>query len=149
MPSSLGCLRPPDENRQVSREIDKRISGWMKQYMKSIKLLLLGQYLTKTAHFRRPEPFNNIISLILLLSFLGAGESGKTTIIKQMKILHVQGFSVEERREKAFEIKRNVFESIKVRLAQCVYRLLFVTQRSNVLSLFIFLYRKLRHIWLS
>lgn len=47
----------------------------------------------------------------------GAGESGKTTIIKQMKILHVQGFSNYERQEKVIEIRRNAFESMKVLFA--------------------------------
>ena len=52
--------------------------------------------------------------LMFMLRSAGAGESGKTTIIKQMKILHVQGFSDEERREKALEIRRNIIESIRV-----------------------------------
>ena len=34
-----------------------------------------------------------------------------------MKILHVQGFTQEERREKANEIRRNVIESIRVSVA--------------------------------
>ncbi|GAV09412.1 hypothetical protein RvY_18959 [Ramazzottius varieornatus] len=46
------------------------------------------------------------------LLLLGSGESGKSTIVKQMKILHVDGFSAEERREKAREIRENVRESI-------------------------------------
>jgi hypothetical protein len=45
----------------------------------------------------------------------GAGESGKTTIIKQMKILHVKGFNTSERQEKALEIRRNLLEAIKAR----------------------------------
>jgi hypothetical protein len=45
----------------------------------------------------------------------GAGESGKTTIIKQMKILHVEGFTTIERQEKALEIRRNLLEAIKAR----------------------------------
>lgn len=77
----------------------------MKQYKKSIKLLLLGKYF----------PILLLISYeMFILKSQGAGESGKTTIIKQMKILHVQGFSLEERKEKAIEIRRNVLESIKV-----------------------------------
>lgn len=51
----------------------------------------------------------------MIEKFLGAGESGKTTIIKQMRILHVQGFTVKEREEKAMEIRRNLFEAIKVK----------------------------------
>lgn len=31
-----------------------------------------------------------------------------------MKILHISGFSDEERKEKAGEIRENIFESIKV-----------------------------------
>jgi GTPase Era involved in 16S rRNA processing len=32
---------------------------------------------------------------ILFIFFVGAGESGKSTIVKQMRILHVNGFSEE------------------------------------------------------
>ncbi|CAG2180107.1 unnamed protein product, partial [Oppiella nova] len=73
-----------DPNRRASKELDKKINVWMKQYRKSIKLLLLG-----------------------------AGESGKTTIIKQMKILHIEGFSDAERKEKVLEIRCNLLEAIK------------------------------------
>lgn len=115
MPSALNCLRPQDPHRRTSKDLDKKISSWMKQYKKSIKLLLLGK---RTWTWTRSCDF--VLFLFVrnvrnVLHIIGAGESGKTTIIKQMKILHVEGFSMAERQEKAFEIRRNILESIKVR----------------------------------
>ncbi|KAB0803915.1 hypothetical protein PPYR_00885 [Photinus pyralis] len=49
------------------------------------------------------------IQRILLL---GTGEAGKTTIIKQMKIIHINGFSEQEKRDKVANIKQNIHESI-------------------------------------
>ncbi|CAG9864299.1 unnamed protein product [Phyllotreta striolata] len=46
------------------------------------------------------------------LLLLGTGESGKTTIIKQMKILHINGYTDTERIEKIPFIKQNIHESI-------------------------------------
>ncbi|KAJ8975877.1 hypothetical protein NQ317_015210 [Molorchus minor] len=54
------------------------------------------------------EKFNQTSKLLLL----GTGESGKTTIIKQMKILHINGFTDQERQEKIPFIKQNIHESI-------------------------------------
>jgi len=47
------------------------------------------------------------------LLLLGAGESGKSTIVKQMKILHVNGYSVDERVQKKLDIKRNLRDAIQ------------------------------------
>lgn len=55
----------------------------------------------------------SIVVKLSISNHTGAGESGKTTIIKQMKILHVSGFSDNERREKAAEIRTNIVEAIK------------------------------------
>ncbi|CAG9794430.1 unnamed protein product [Diatraea saccharalis] len=79
----LPCLRVKDEGEDYSRQLDKDIKQWIRPYEHAIKLLLLG-----------------------------TGESGKTTIIKQMKILHVQGFSATERLEKVKYIRHNIHESI-------------------------------------
>jgi len=47
------------------------------------------------------------------LLLLGAGESGKSTLVKQMRILHVEDpFSAEERAEKKADIRQNVRDAI-------------------------------------
>ncbi|XP_012733348.1 guanine nucleotide-binding protein subunit alpha-11 [Fundulus heteroclitus] len=44
---------------------------------------------------------------------LGTGESGKTTFLRQMKIIHGRGFSEEERKAFAKCIYQNIFTAIK------------------------------------
>ena len=54
------------------------------------------------------------------LLLLGAGESGKSTLVKQMRILHVEDpFSAEERAEKKADIRQNVRDAI-LTLAQAM-----------------------------
>ncbi len=43
----------------------------------------------------------------------GTGESGKTTFIRQMRIIHGRGFSEEERRAFAKCIYQNIFTAMK------------------------------------
>jgi len=46
------------------------------------------------------------------LLLLGAGESGKSTIVKQMRILHVDGFKDDERKAKIVDIKKNMRDAM-------------------------------------
>lgn len=62
----LSCLRLRTEQSVRSRQLDKELQSAHNDFQKAIKILLLG-----------------------------TGESGKTTIIKQMKVLHINGFSEE------------------------------------------------------
>lgn len=62
----MKCLSGVNEEKVRSKEIDKLFKKEAQQ-LKTITQLLL----------------------------LGTGESGKTTIIKQMKILHINGFSIQ------------------------------------------------------
>uniref|UniRef100_A0A1I7XRD9 Guanine nucleotide-binding protein G(s) subunit alpha n=1 Tax=Heterorhabditis bacteriophora TaxID=37862 RepID=A0A1I7XRD9_HETBA len=48
------------------------------------------------------------------LLLLGAGESGKSTIVKQMRILHINGFNEAEKMEKIKDIRRNIRDSMQV-----------------------------------
>uniref|UniRef100_A0A914PKW6 Uncharacterized protein n=1 Tax=Panagrolaimus davidi TaxID=227884 RepID=A0A914PKW6_9BILA len=56
------------------------------------------------------------------LLLLGAGESGKSTIVKQMRILHINGFNEKEKKEKIADIRRNVRDSISVRYYLLIYQ---------------------------
>ncbi|KAJ6556395.1 heterotrimeric G-protein alpha subunit, GPA3-like protein [Mycena capillaripes] len=65
-----------------SDAIDRQITSDSKRYKKEAKILLLG-----------------------------SGESGKSTIVKQMKIIHQAGFDVRERTEYRTTIYKNVLDS--------------------------------------
>jgi len=83
----MGCFDPNDpvkEGQKIrNRQLEKQLKIWNKDYMKATKVLLLG-----------------------------TGESGKTTIIKQMRILHINGYSESDRQEKVVDICQNIHESI-------------------------------------
>ncbi|XP_076053838.1 guanine nucleotide-binding protein G(f) subunit alpha-like [Oratosquilla oratoria] len=89
--------------RQASKKLEKKITLWMQEYNRSIKILLLG-----------------------------AGESGKTTVIKQMKILHINGFTEAEKKEKIRDIHRNVLESIQTMLEQMEVLNLSLNEEDNM-----------------
>ena len=56
----------------------------------------------------RSEEFKKAIKILLL----GTGESGKSTVLKQMKIIHVKGFSDREKREQVAVIRENLHDSV-------------------------------------
>lgn len=58
---------------------------------------------------RDKKVFNSTIKLLLL----GAGESGKSTFAKQMKIIHMNGFKEEEKMEYVDLIRDNILVGIK------------------------------------
>ena len=64
---SASSVNPPSEEKSRSDSIDRRIDADSRALKKECKILLLG-----------------------------SGESGKSTIVKQMKIIHQNGFTNEE-----------------------------------------------------
>ncbi|KAM4557543.1 guanine nucleotide binding protein (G protein), alpha activating activity polypeptide, olfactory type 2 isoform 1-T1 [Fundulus diaphanus] len=71
------------EAKKVSKSIDRALRELKREYKQTHRLLLLG-----------------------------AGESGKSTIVKQMRILHVNGFNAEEKKQKIQDIRKNVKDAI-------------------------------------
>ncbi|CAG9949696.1 unnamed protein product [Clonostachys rosea f. rosea IK726] len=80
----FGSRKDGDTGVARSREIDKQIRQDEKRMTREVKLLLLG-----------------------------AGESGKSTILKQMKLIYTQGFSKSEKLEWKPVIFNNIVQSFK------------------------------------
>jgi guanine nucleotide-binding protein subunit alpha len=57
-----------------------------------------------------------VMDRTIKILLLGAGESGKSTIIKQMRIIHSGGFPEDERRQTRAVIYSNIVVAFKVLL---------------------------------
>ncbi|CAF3979851.1 unnamed protein product [Rotaria magnacalcarata] len=86
MSKFLSCIAPKNDEEKKRKLINKQISTKLKQDGKIYK-----------ATYR--------------LLLLGAGESGKSTVVKQMKILH-NPFTTQEKLDKIPDIKRNIRDSL-------------------------------------
>ncbi|XP_062454343.1 guanine nucleotide-binding protein G(t) subunit alpha-3 [Rhea pennata] len=78
-----GASSESKESARRSRELEKKLQEDAEREARTVKLLLLG-----------------------------AGESGKSTIVKQMKIIHKDGFTYQERMEFRPVIYSNALQSI-------------------------------------
>ncbi|XP_055073801.2 guanine nucleotide-binding protein G(q) subunit alpha isoform X2 [Misgurnus anguillicaudatus] len=66
---------------------------------------------------------------------LGTGESGKTTFIKQMRIIHGNGFSEEDRRAYAKLVYQNIFTAMKaMTVAMTTLKIPYANQQNEVYS---------------
>ena len=81
------CFLSEDEKEAIrrSRQIDRQLQQEKKSLRQEIKILLLG-----------------------------AGESGKSTFIKQMRIIHGEEYSQEERHEYRTVIYHNLLKGMKI-----------------------------------
>lgn len=52
--------------------------------------------------------------MIEALTATGAGESGKSTVLKQMRLIHTKGFSNSERKQWKVTIFQNLLHSFQV-----------------------------------
>ncbi|XGW01595.1 hypothetical protein V3C99_014038 [Haemonchus contortus] len=75
---------------------------------------------------------------VIKLLLLGAGESGKSTILKQMKIIHDNGFSADEAEQKISVVSANTVQSIGALIdGMKLLNIPFASQQSQDYAMFV------------
>ena len=93
------------EQRRINQEIEKQIKKDKRDQRKELKLLLLG-----------------------------TGESGKSTFIKQMRIIHGTGYSEEDKRSFIKLIFQNIFTAMNSMIrAMDNLRIKYVFEKNKVM----------------
>ena len=65
----------------------------------------------------------------------GTGEAGKSTFIKQMRIIHGQGYSDKDRAEFCSLVYRNIFHGMQILIeAMAVLKIAYATPSNKVCS---------------
>lgn len=94
-----------DAEKIRNREIDTQIKQDKAQLKSQVKLLLLGAGKERIFRMRR---------IFINKDYTMTGESGKSTLIKQMKLIHEGGYSKEERDTFREIIYSNTIQSMRV-----------------------------------
>ena len=74
--------------------------------LESLERSARSSYLVRSTFFSTPSP-----PYILLSIYIGSGESGKSTIVKQMKIIHKNGYTRDELMVYRQTVYKNLLES--------------------------------------
>ena len=91
-----------DPDAQKNRLIEKQLKEDRERAKREIKMLLLGRH--------PPPPHVPAMSP----NSPGAGESGKSTVLKQMRLIHAKGFSPAERKQWKVTIYHNLLHAFQV-----------------------------------
>lgn len=90
------------EQKKKSQAIDKKLEEDSRRLRRECKILLLGR-----------DSYNGGATWQRLICSTGSGESGKSTIVKQMKIIHQNGYTQEELSLYRLTIYKNLIDCMK------------------------------------
>lgn len=99
--------KPQDPRSKKSEEIEKTLRADKKRQEREVKLLLLGM---TGCNFRRIV----VDDVTNQVGDLGAGESGKSTVLKQMRVIHAGGFTETERKQWRVVIFNNLINAFQI-----------------------------------
>ena len=102
----FGSSSKEDPEAKKSKEIEKQLREDQKRMAKEVKLLLLG-----------------------------AGESGKSTVLKQMRLIHTKGFSTQERKQWKVTIFQNLLHAFQVVFGAMEEQEVDFADNDNIVSL--------------
>jgi guanine nucleotide-binding protein subunit alpha len=102
------------DQKKKSQQIDKILEEDSKRLRKECKILLLGRFTRRLFG----------LTHVLTRNHIGSGESGKSTIVKQMKIIHLKGYSEEE----LYNYRPTVFKN----LVECAKAVINAMQQFNI-----------------
>lgn len=90
------------EQKKRSQMIDKKLEEDSRRLRRECKILLLGMV-----------AFRDSLHNLALTGSVGSGESGKSTIVKQMKIIHQNGYTQDELSLYRLTIYKNLVDCMK------------------------------------
>lgn len=93
------------EQKRINQEIERQLRKDKRDARRELKLLLLGESVR-----RRPAPDRLTPHPC---PRTGTGESGKSTFIKQMRIIHGSGYSDEDKRGFIKLVYQNIFMAMQ------------------------------------
>ena len=126
MPSIMcfGKGEKDDVNAKKSREIEKQLREDQKKMAREVKLLLLGMSLVSVCR-----------DVLRTDTAIGAGESGKSTVLKQMRLIHTKGFNVSERKQWKVTIFQNLLHAFQVVFGAMEEQEVDFAEGTNIVSL--------------
>jgi hypothetical protein len=124
--SAMTCQNIPrdKELEKMNKLIDQQIKRAKKDFLAEIKLLLLGKtlYLFSSCSrfgFSIDSTHQRFFFFSFFLFLSGTGESGKSTIAKQMKVIHSGGFSEMELKSFTLAASSNTIQSMEALVRYC------------------------------